>query len=102
MEDNNDTEQTKRLEARNEYQVSIADEDHTLLNVLRYAINKRCDSIELCGYTVPHPSENVAIFRVQFKRQEQQTSDNVYKTLVDGLEYVNAIGEKLLSEISTW
>lgn len=102
MEEGSDTKQTKRLETRSEYQVAIADEDHTLLNILRYAVNKRCSDIELCGYTVPHPSENVAVFRVQFKNPQQQTSDSVYKTLVDGLEYVHAIGEKLLSEVSTW
>ncbi|KAL0265600.1 UNVERIFIED_CONTAM: hypothetical protein PYX00_011313 [Menopon gallinae] len=102
MEDTNESlEQTKRLETKSAYQISIGGEDHTLLNVLRYAVNKKCSDVELCGYTIPHPSESTAIFRVQFKSQHQQTADNVYKTLADALEYVDAIGERLMSEVST-
>lgn len=95
-------EKAKRIETRNEYQVSISGEDHTLLNLLRYTMSKKCEDVELCGYNIPHPSENVAVFRVQFKDERQQNADNVYRAIVDGLERVKEIGAKLLHEIDAW
>jgi DNA-directed RNA polymerase I and III subunit RPAC2 len=40
------------------------DEDHTLGNSLRYILSKRSD-VEFCGYSIPHPSENRMIVRLQ-------------------------------------
>ncbi|XP_049588791.1 DNA-directed RNA polymerases I and III subunit RPAC2 isoform X2 [Syngnathus scovelli] len=40
------------------------DEDHTLGNSLRYIIMKD-ESVEFCGYTITHPSENKINFRIQ-------------------------------------
>lgn len=39
-------------------------EDHTLGNALRYILMKNPD-VEFCGYSIPHPSEDVMNIRVQ-------------------------------------
>ena len=41
-------------------------EDHTLGNSLRYMIMKN-PTVEYCGYSVPHPSENKINLRIQTK-----------------------------------
>ncbi|KAH8798856.1 DNA-directed RNA polymerase [Hyaloscypha sp. PMI_1271] len=39
-------------------------EDHTLGNALRYIIMKNPD-VEFCGYSIPHPSEELMNIRIQ-------------------------------------
>jgi DNA-directed RNA polymerase I and III subunit RPAC2 len=39
-------------------------EDHTLGNALRYIIMKNPD-VEFCGYSIPHPSEDLMNIRIQ-------------------------------------
>ncbi|KAI6251100.1 DNA-directed RNA polymerases I and III subunit RPAC2 [Erysiphe necator] len=39
-------------------------EDHTLANALRYIIMKN-PNVEFCGYSIPHPSENIVNIRIQ-------------------------------------
>ncbi len=39
-------------------------EDHTLGNALRYILMKNRD-VEFCGYSIPHPSEDVMNIKVQ-------------------------------------
>ncbi|KAK7520967.1 putative DNA-directed RNA polymerases I and III 16 kDa polypeptide [Phyllosticta citriasiana] len=55
-------------------------EDHTLGNALRYIIMKN-PSVEFCGYSIPHPSENKMNLRIQ-------TYDDVsvYDVLEKGLD----------------
>lgn len=42
----------------------LQDEDHTLGNALRYVLVKNPD-VKFCGYSIPHPSENVMNIRVE-------------------------------------
>ncbi|KAI5888460.1 DNA-directed RNA polymerase [Schizophyllum commune] len=42
----------------------IYDESHTLGNALRWMIMKN-PNVEFCGYSAPHPSENVINVRIQ-------------------------------------
>lgn len=42
----------------------IRDEDHTLGNALRYVLVKNPD-VRFCGYSIPHPSENIMNIRVE-------------------------------------
>lgn len=42
----------------------ISEEDHTLGNALRYIIMKNPE-VEFCGYSIPHPSENLLNVRIQ-------------------------------------
>jgi DNA-directed RNA polymerase I and III subunit RPAC2 len=43
---------------------SLEGEDHTLGNSLRWVLNKNPHTA-LCGYSVPHPSEEVVNIRIQ-------------------------------------
>lgn len=42
----------------------IRDEDHTMGNALRYILIKNPD-VKFCGYSIPHPSENILNVRVE-------------------------------------
>ncbi|KAK7005819.1 RBP11-like subunits of RNA polymerase [Favolaschia claudopus] len=42
----------------------IHDESHTIGNALRWMLMKN-PKVEFCGYSVPHPSENVIQVRIQ-------------------------------------
>lgn len=46
----------------------IRDEDHTLGNALRYVLMKNPD-VRFCGYSIPHPSENIMNIRVETYRE---------------------------------
>lgn len=66
-------------------------EDHTLGNALRYVILKNQD-VEFCGYSIPHPSDNKLLLRIQTTgcppkevltkglKTLHQTCDHVLKT----------------------
>lgn len=43
---------------------ALEDEDHTLANSLRFFLNKD-PNVSFCGYSMPHPSEEVVNLRVQ-------------------------------------
>ncbi|KAK8472974.1 hypothetical protein PHAVU_001G016450 [Phaseolus vulgaris] len=49
---------------------SIADEDHTLANSVRFTLNQDL-RVSFCGYSIPHPSENRVNIRVQTTGKEQ-------------------------------
>ncbi|KAI5854774.1 DNA-directed RNA polymerase [Tricharina praecox] len=63
----------------------IEDEDHTLGNALRYMIMKN-PKVELCGYSIPHPSENHLNMRIQIYPEfedEHTPADALIKGLDD-------------------
>ncbi|KAI4357390.1 hypothetical protein L6164_001341 [Bauhinia variegata] len=43
---------------------SLADEDHTLANAVRFTLNQD-PRVTFSGYSIPHPSENRVNIRVQ-------------------------------------
>ncbi|KAI4131182.1 MAG: hypothetical protein LQ338_001387 [Usnochroma carphineum] len=55
-------------------------EDHTLGNALRYMIMKNPE-VELCGYSIPHPSEAKMNLRIQ-----TYEGTTVYDALEKGLD----------------
>ncbi|KAI6043978.1 DNA-directed RNA polymerase [Pisolithus marmoratus] len=57
----------------------IFDETHTIGNALRWMIMKN-PKVQFCGYSVPHPSENLIQLRIQ---------------MFDGLSSLNALLEAL-------
>ncbi|KAI6168453.1 DNA-directed RNA polymerase [Pisolithus thermaeus] len=57
----------------------IFDETHTMGNALRWMIMKN-PKVQFCGYSVPHPSENLIQLRIQ---------------MYDGLSSLNALLEAL-------
>ncbi|KAL7717503.1 RNA polymerase Rpb3/Rpb11 dimerization domain containing protein [Entamoeba marina] len=46
--------------------ITILDEDHTFANPLRHIIANLPDT-DLCGYSIPHPSDTKVVFRIQTK-----------------------------------
>jgi len=74
----------------------ITDEDHTLGNALRYMIMKN-PKVELCGYSIPHPSENHLNLRIQIYPEfedEHTPSDALLKGLDDLNSLCNVVQEK--------
>ncbi len=79
--------------------LSIRNEDHTLLNPLRHVITNFDRGVEFCCYSIPHPSENIAILTVQMKNEAEQSLDNTIKSLIGGCDIIEAMGNKLIKEI---
>jgi len=65
----------------------IKDEDHTLGNALRYMVMKN-PHVEFCGYSIPHPSENVMNIRIQIYPEYEQETRPV-DALMKGLDDLN-------------
>ena len=63
--------------------------DHTLGNALKHII-AGLESVDFCGYSMPHPSEPVIFFRIQ---SERDTAINIMKT---GLKIFKQITEDTL------
>lgn len=59
---------------------TIEEEDHTFANPLRHIIATMNDT-DLCGYSIPHPSDTKVVFRVQKKEGSFKTE---YELLEDG------------------
>lgn len=74
----------------------IKDEDHTLGNALRYMIMKN-PMVELCGYSIPHPSENHLNMRIQIYPEyenECRPVDALMKGLDDLYDLCEVVQEK--------
>lgn len=75
----------------------IANEDHTLGNVLRYIIMKNPD-VEFCGYSIPHPSEDFLNIRIQ-TYGDITAVDALKKGLQDMLDMCDVVEEKFTQKI---
>mmetsp|Transcript_7948 Transcript_7948/g.15465 ORF Transcript_7948/g.15465 Transcript_7948/m.15465 type:complete len:98 (-) Transcript_7948:185-478(-) len=64
---------------------SVEDEDHTLANSLRFFLNKN-PHVAFCGYSMPHPSEELVNIRVQ--TTGEITSNQALKTACEDLKQV--------------
>ncbi|XP_010262702.1 PREDICTED: DNA-directed RNA polymerases I and III subunit RPAC2 [Nelumbo nucifera] len=58
---------------------SLADEDHTLANSVRFTLNQD-PRVTFCGYSIPHPSDARVNIRVQ------TTGDPAKEVLKDALQ----------------
>lgn len=70
---------------------AVEKEDHTLANSLRFFLNKN-PHVEFCGYSMPHPTEEVVNIRVQ-------TTGEI--TAVDALRGACQECQKVCNHIST-
>lgn len=75
----------------------IANEDHTLGNVLRYIIMKNPE-VEFCGYSIPHPSEDFLNIRIQ-TYGDITAVDALKKGLQDMMDMCDAVEEKFTQRI---
>ncbi len=97
-------EKGSRIRIVNDHAVEIENEDHTMMNPLRWCIGRNFtgDHVELVGYTIPHPSENVARLSVQFSNEDMQKPLNILDKITQGLQSMEAIGSKLLTQIEVF
>lgn len=91
-----------KIEIIDEYTIKIHNEDHTMLNPLRWAISNNWvgDKVEFCGYTIPHPSEKVSHLNIQFEDKNLQSPKNILKKVHQGLECIEIISTTLLESIN--
>ncbi|CAI4035996.1 hypothetical protein SMKI_14G2070 [Saccharomyces mikatae IFO 1815] len=75
----------------------IVEEDHTLGNALRYIIMKNPD-VEFCGYSIPHPSENLLNIRIQ-TYGESTAVDALQKGLKDLMDLCDVVESKFTEKI---
>ncbi|KAM3081032.1 RNA polymerase subunit AC19 [Clarireedia jacksonii] len=68
-------------------------EDHTLGNALRYIIMKNPD-VEFCGYSIPHPSEELMNIRIQ--TYNMSAEDALRKGLDDLIDLCDVVAEKFI------
>lgn len=66
-------------------------EDHTLGNALRYIIMKNPD-VEFCGYSIPHPSEEIMTIRIQ--TYEGAVVDALKKGFDDLMDLCDVVADK--------
>ncbi|KAK8221274.1 DNA-directed RNA polymerase I and III polypeptide [Phyllosticta capitalensis] len=71
-------------------------EDHTLGNALRYIIMKN-PSVEFCGYSIPHPSENKMNLRIQ---TYEDANVNVYDVLEKGLQDLSDLCDVVIDKFT--
>jgi DNA-directed RNA polymerase I and III subunit RPAC2 len=57
---------------------AFLNEDHTLGNILRYILMKDSNTL-FCGYSIPHPSEDLMNVRLQTK--EKNTNEVMEKAM---------------------
>ncbi|KAH9410586.1 putative RNA polymerase Rpb3/Rpb11 [Ordospora pajunii] len=90
-----------RIRIVNDHTIEIDSEDHTMMNPLRWCISRNFsgNNVELVGYTIPHPSDNVARLSVQFNNEEIQKPHTILDKIAQELQSMEAIGNKLLTQI---
>ena len=90
-----------RVKILNSQTVQVAGEDHTIMNPLRWCISKNFtgEHVELVGYTIPHPSDNVSNMTIQLRDELLQNPPGLLKKVVEGLECMETIAAKIASEV---
>ncbi|CAG61912.1 uncharacterized protein GVI51_L03685 [Nakaseomyces glabratus] len=77
----------------------IAQEDHTLGNALRYIIMKNPE-VEFCGYSIPHPSEELLNLRIQTYGNITAV-DALQKGLDDLIDLCDAVKDKFVQRLQS-
>ena len=70
---------------------SFKNEDHTLGNILRYILMKDSNTT-FCGYSIPHPSEDIMNIRLQTK--SENTNDVMSKAMDKTIEISDILSKK--------
>lgn len=77
----------------------IAQEDYTLGNALRYIIMKNPE-VEFCGYSIPHPSEELLNLRIQTYGNITAV-DALQKGLDDLIDLCDAVKDKFVQRLQS-
>lgn len=94
-----DTQQIKDFATSSTLQITpttvkIPNQDHTVMNPLRYFIQRNNKDVELVGYTIPHPAEKCAVLKIQYKK-----NGNIKETVIKGLSDIEDLCLRLLDGI---
>ncbi|KAG5351481.1 hypothetical protein C0989_006335 [Termitomyces sp. Mn162] len=66
----------------------IYDETHTMGNALRWMLMKN-PKVEFCGYSAPHPSENIIQVRIQMYGMYRTLPDSIFRAIVDRTGFIS-------------
>lgn len=95
-------DEDSKIRILNPLSLTIENEDHTIMNPLKYSIqsdfNKK--GVELCGYTIPHPSEPSCNLMVQMKEKNKQTIDNLLDVTSGGIDSLVAIIDRISEKVN--
>jgi len=121
-------EKISKVEILNELTVAVTNEGHTLINLLKtmisnnwsdeedndgyhndgsdgYYNDNNIDSknkVEFCGYNVPHPSDPVVHFTIQFENEQEQEPKKVLKKMKEGLVLIEKCCRNLQEQVDHW
>ncbi|KAI5179999.1 DNA-directed RNA polymerases I and III subunit RPAC2 [Nematocida sp. AWRm80] len=83
-----------------EYTIEIFNHKHTTLNIIRWCINAfDSETVALVGYTIPHPMEDKAVFKIQLKDENRQSKKEIVCVLRRGILASKKILEKIEKSI---
>lgn len=90
-----------RVRILDELSVEIQREGHTLMNPLKWAISNNWsgERVEFCGYTIPHPSDELAHISIQFEDESMQTASHLLAKICEGLDSIETCCTSLLSQL---
>ena len=93
--------ENEKLDVINDLTIRIANEDHTLINLLKWTILNGWSNnpVEFCGYNIPHPSDELVLFTIQFTDNSRQDSKTVLNTMNEGLSNISIICEELENQL---
>ena len=66
---------------------TFQNEDHTLGNILRYMLMKDSNTL-FCGYSIPHPSEDIMNIRLQTK---EKSTNEVMENAMNRIDEISDI-----------
>ncbi|KAK1348190.1 putative Rpb3/Rpb11-like subunit of RNA polymerase [Hamiltosporidium tvaerminnensis] len=98
----NTDQNPQKIKPLNNFTLSIHNEDHTLMNALRYTIQLCSPEVDIVGYTIPHPSEQISNLRIQYTEENDQNISNMAHTVKNGLTSLENIIVKIFDKISVF
>lgn len=90
-----------RVRVLDELSVEIRGEGHTLMNPLKWAISNNWggERVEFCGYTIPHPSDDLVHVSIQLEDESRQTPASLLSKIAEGLDSIELCCTRLLQKL---
>lgn len=82
-----------QVSVKDSYTIEVLQTNHTLLNIIRWAIEEFESEyeIDLIGYTIPHPMETKGLVKIQLRREEDQKKEVILSIFKRGIEASKAV-----------